>query len=623
MAINPALLVSAAMLQDYLVDKTTGKPLANGLVSLYKDEARTFYKNWYYQTGTPGAYTYIPLDNPMHLSSVGTIQDPNGNDVIPFYYPFEENNENVPETYYITVYSVDRNGDPATLQFTRENFPFVSSGGITPGSQVPTFRNYILNNVYWRNIGTLNATDVTNQIIAPSQHEGLTTNSDIRFIKSVAGATDTITFFPMTQTLQDDITPEVYLNVECSDVQLGETQKCIQYPIALHVDTLQNVQGTIVFHGQNVSGSANNFVNIYLYQFLGTGALVQPAPILLTPNPIVLGNTFQKFTIPFTFPGTSGLVLGLGGDDGLFLLIQYPLSLTFNINHTKPQLYLSANVPDNDFDTYDQIETIINSPRTGDFKTSLNDFQPWGFVPASDGSIGNAASSATIRANIDTWPLYNLLWNKVLNNWAPVSSGRGANAISDFNANKTMTLTRNLGRIIAGLNAEIKASTFTTAFGSSTFNLTLASTSGFFTGSPVQLSNTGGSLPSGLTANSVYFVILINSTTIQLATTVENAYSATPINIGSDQTGTSTVQNALGAYVGESLHTLSIAEMPSHNHPGSVAPSGTANAIGQATTQYTGNSATFNAPITIAPQGGGAGHNTIQPTSYLNVFIKL
>ena len=284
MTINTDLLVAAPMLQDYLVDKVTGFPLANGLISMYKDTARTFYKNWYYQTGVPGAYTWIPLDNPLHLSSVGTIQDPNGNDVIPFYYPFSEDNENEPEPYYVTVYSTDENGDPATLRFTRENFPFQPSN-VNPTATNPTWRNYILNNVYWRNLGSQNLTLSTNTVVAPSQHEGYSDGySDIRFLKNITGATDAIAFNPMTQKLDNDVTPEYYLNFKCTALQLGETQKCIQYPVSLHVKTLQNQQATIVFQGQNVAGNTNNYVDLYVYQFLGTGAITQPAPILISES---------------------------------------------------------------------------------------------------------------------------------------------------------------------------------------------------------------------------------------------------------------------------------------------------------------------------------------------------
>jgi hypothetical protein len=620
MPINPDLLVSAAMLQDYLVDKDTGKPLVNGIVSLYKDQARSFFKNWYYQTGTPGAYTWIPLDNPLHLSSVGTIEDPNGNDVIPFYYPFQEDNENVREAYYITVYSSDENGEPAVLQFTRENFPFNGNGGGGGDVGDPTFRNYIINNTYWRNIGSLDATDVLDGVIAPSQHDGYT-NGDIRFIKNVAGAEDTITFNQMTTTLENDITPEYYLNFSCTTLQTGETTKCIQYPISLHINTLQNVSSSIVFQGQNVAGNANNFVDIQIYQYLGTGALVQPDPIFITR--VTLGNTFQKFIIPFIFPDASGAVVGEGGDDALFLRVQYPLSATCNINHTKPQLYLSNTVPDNDFDTYDQIGAIIDSPRTGDDRTSFNSFQPFGWVPANDGSIGSSISSATTRANTDTWPLYNLLWNSVTNTYAPVSTGRGSSAIADFSANKTLTLSRNLGRVIAGTNPILSAPViFTNNIGINAQLLVLSETLVIQTGTPIQFSNTGGALPSPLVANTIYFAVFSSPTGIAVSTTLDNAYAGTLITFTSNSTGTSTFQSALGAFVGESAHSQTIAEMPAHNHPGSTVPfsnvAGARGGSGSDTVVPPGPGA-----VTVASQGGGAAFNIVQPTAYRNVFLKL
>lgn len=449
MTINPSLLIAAPMLQDYLVDKDTGLPLSAGIVTLYNDNARSFFKNWYYQTGVPGAYNWIPLDNPLTLSSVGTIQDPNGNDVIPFYYPFSEDDENEPQPYYITVYNSN-----AVLQFTRENFPYNPSEN-NPSLKIPTYRNYIINNIYWRNIGNQNLSSVTQMVIAPSQHEGYT-NGDIQFLKSKTGATDALSFPAMTSILQNDITPEFCLNMQCTASTTGESQKCIQYPISLHVNTLNSISGTIKIYAQNVSSNPNNFINLYFYQFLGTG-VTSPAPILInTDGPIVLNSNFQEYLIPFTTPSTTGLTLGTGGDDALFLQVQFPLNLTFNINHTKPQIYFSDNVPTNDFDTYDQIESIINSPRTGDFRISLNSFQPFGWVACNDGTIGNPSSGAT-RSNFDTWPLYNLIWNSVGSTYAPLfnSSGGsisyGANAYTDFSANNRLSLTKQLGRIIASV----------------------------------------------------------------------------------------------------------------------------------------------------------------------------
>lgn len=614
MAINPALLIAAPVLQNYIVDKTLGTPLAGGIITLYHDNSRSFLKNWYYQSGAPGNYTYIPLDNPLILSSVGTIQDPNGNDVIPFFYPYSEDDENEPDTYYITVYSTNEDGQQSTLQFTRENFPFIE---ISNAVENPTFENYVINNGYWRNIGSLNATNVTNQIICPSQHEGYSFNSDIRFIKDVTGANDSLSFNQMTKTLVNDITPEFYINFQCTNSISNQMVKCIQYPVSLHLDTLQNVPFSLVIHAQNVGGSPNNYLDLYVYQFTGTGALSPSNTILI--RRIFLDNNFQKFVIPFTFPSIQGLSLGLGGDDALFIRVQYPLNSTFNINHTKVQVYLSDTVPTNEFQTYDEVNSIISSPRTGDFKSTLNDYN-FGYVPANDGSIGNSSSNASTRANSDTWPLYNFIWNKVLNNWAPVSGGRGTTAISDFNANKTLTLTRSLGRVISGQNVSITPVQFTTNFPTVPSGLILSvnvAGMGWNTGSPVQLTNTGGSLPSGLSANTVYYLIFINNTTVSLATTLDNAYNGVPINIGSNQTGTSIIQSALGAYFGESLHILTIPEMPSHLH---TTPQNFSATNAQA---GSGVNAAQPGSENTSSVGGGLGHNNIPPEVILNGFFKL
>lgn len=620
MAINPDLLVSAAMLQNYLVDKDTGKPLTNGLITLYKDNARSFYKNWYYQTGSPGAYTWIPLNNPLSLSNAGTIQDTNGNDVIPFYYPYEENDENVPEAYYITVYSVDENGDPAVLQFTRENFPFQPSNS-SPTAENPTFRNYLVNNVYWRNVGTLAATSVTDAVIAPSQHEGFT-NGDIRFLKNVTGATDTLSFLPMTETLENDITPEEYINFQCSVPQLGELVKCVQYPISLHVKTLQNVLGSIVIQAQNTAGNANNYLDIYIYQYLGSGALSQPDPILI--KRIVLGNSFQKFIIPFIFPDASGLTLGGGGDDALFLRIQYPLSVTCNINHTKPQLYLSNRVPDNDFDTYSDISAITDSPRTGDKKYSFNSFQPFGWVPANDGSIGSAASSATCRANIDTWPLYKMLWEGVINQFCPVSGGRGASAISDFNANKTLTLSPQLGRVSIGANPQLGTPELLTLV-DTVGNFVEVASNAPLTGSPILFTNVGGTLPGGLVAGTIYFARRLSLTRFDIYPTLEDANAIiNPIVLTTTGTGSTFVRSAIGSIAGSTNVTLDVTQLPSHNHPGSTLPSINTKAINTpATNTVAGPGADTSYTVNVAAQGGGLPHPNMQPGYYEYIFLKL
>lgn len=75
---------------------------------------------------------------------------------------------------------------------------------------------------------------------------------------------------------------------------------------------------------------------------------------------------------------------------------------------------------------------------------------PSGWIAYTEGgSIGNAGSGATIRANADTEALYTLFWNGVADTYATVSTGRGASAAADFAAGKKLTLPPLAGRSLA------------------------------------------------------------------------------------------------------------------------------------------------------------------------------
>jgi len=96
-------------------------------------------------------------------------------------------------------------------------------------------------------------------------------------------------------------------------------------------------------------------------------------------------------------------------------------------------------------DTADTAATLIE---TGDMIFSFASSKT-GFVLAT-GSIGSASSSATTRANADTEDLFTLFWNGLSDTLAPVSGGRGADAATDFSANKTLTVPDMQGRTAIG-----------------------------------------------------------------------------------------------------------------------------------------------------------------------------
>lgn len=468
MAINPSLLVSAAVLQLYFVDKDTGIPLSNGKITFYQDNARTFLKNVYYQTGVPGNYVYLPAPNPMFLSAVGTPQDDNGNDILLFYYPFDENDSNVQQLYFVTAFNSN-----AAPQWTRSGFPFEALNSPSNTGN-PTLDNIIVNNVFWRNVGSVNISGI-NTILAPGAHEGFIT-TDIRYIKDVNDGTDVITFNKFTSTLASKlvtgnetvVTPEYYLNFN-STVAGSSTFKVVQFPINAHIDTLTaNTQYTAAIWVQNVAGNPNNILQVYLFQYLGTG-IVSTAPILITPQ-ITASNTWTRYILKTgVFPTGYGTAVSSTGDDGYYLQIAFQTGVATNINFTQPELYLGNTVANNSFQSYDEINSIVSSPRTGDIRTSVNSFSPFGWVPLNDGSIGNVGSGATTRANIDTWLLFQTLYLNVSDTYAPVSGGRTAPgntitaAYTDWNLNKNISLTKTLGRSLAsvGLASSGSATTWT------------------------------------------------------------------------------------------------------------------------------------------------------------------
>lgn len=653
--INTALLIQAPVLQDELVSKT-GQALSAGVVTLYEDDSRTTYKNWYYQTGSYPLYSYNTLPNPMTLSAAGTIVDVNGNDVLPMYYPYDETDNTTHQAYYITV--DDQFGQ---RQFTRQNFPF-SAGGSTPASTVvASLENYIVNGRFWRNIGTLGSSfTLTNSwsipfygttgatvfyaTLAPDQHDGFSM-PDFNFIRTNAAGADTITFNTFAGTdslvLTDDITPEYYIN-HTAGIDSGNTVKCYQFPISLHVQTLANVPFTATIQAQNVSGAADGEITLQIYQYLGSG--VAAAPITVQ-EVFVLNSAWTQYTFSGQFPSTLG-TLG-ATDNALYLQIQMPLNAACDINFCVPSIYLSTtpNLPTNTFSTYDQIDSVVNSPRTGDVRTSINGFYPFGWQPMNNGTIGNASSNAS-RENVDTWPLFNLIWSiaqpynvSTTNNiaqmytiagsvYTPVTYG--STAIADYNANKALALTKSMGEVFIGtvpLSALLagtttvpgytSAITVTTNVVTTTANVLL----NIFNGAPVTFAGT-----STLSTTTVYYVgnLAASSapptqvTTFSVYATFNNAITKTsPIVVASDS---GTVNYAFQAtYEGEYAHTQLVAELATHNHG-----SGGGNFVlqgGSAGNNTAANNAAYAA--TTANTGSSTPFNVTQPGVFMNIFIKL
>ena len=666
-------LVAAPMLQDIFVD-ASGDLLAGGKIFAYQDADHTTFKNWYYQIGTYGNYSYVALQNPLVLSASGTIQDVNGNDVIPFYYPFDENNSTITQKYFFEVYN-----STGTLVFTRANFPSgVGSGGeiITTGSDL---ENYIINNRFWRNVGTFSSSNLSNiwttqysysasaqltyyyTTLAPSQHDGFSM-PDFNYIIQTASApgssiAETITFNVFTSTAAatviGDICPEYYINHTCTADTTGSVLKTYQFPISLHIATLQSQGFSVTIQGQSVSGE--NIIGIYLYQFSGTGSATSAQTLLGT---IPLTSVWTKYTLnDLVFPSSTPLALSATGDDAFYLQISMPTGSVdgiCNLNFTIPSLYLSSStVSTNSFATYDQIDAIISDARTGDVRTSVNQFYPYGWVPMNDGVMGltNPGNNAQyVRANSDVWQLFYLLWTlgktydsgsnsnplfQMYNNTAGTlaATNYGASAYLDFTSNisgvtKALQLPFAMGQVFLGTvpvsallqaaSAYVGYKSIVTASSSTGLLWTTASSNllNLFLGNTITF--TGASALVNVNAKNIYYVVPVSSTTFMIATTFANALTGTVVAYTGAETGAVTAYlQQTGSNEGEYAHTQLVAELAAHTHtynvPGSSSLQGGANA------QFSN----ALAPATTGSTGSSAPFNVTQPGTWLNIYMKL
>jgi len=569
----------------------------------------------------------FPYPNPI-------LFDANGNGPGPFYFSLDSTN---PTSLY-DLFLYDAQGN--LIWNVNDYFPSSGSGGGSITTNI-NLENLVVNSVMWRHAdGTLSvspspiavSTNVT--MIAPGANTGLSANinssqpfgPDIYFIRNGTGATDTIIFTPFTLgpvaafTAAGDVPPVEYVNFATTGAGTGETYKYFQFPITAKVQNLTNQIMTVSIWAQGVSGTEQ--ILLQIGQFFGDDSTPPVPPFVLFPiQTINLTAAWVKYSFSFTVPNVAGKTLGGCNNDGIFLQVGMPLTTTCNLNFCKPSLYLGNIAPGGDFIDYDQIDGSINTPRTGDTRMTVNNFAPFGWVPMDDGTIGNLTSGATTRARNDTFPLYNLLWNSVNNAWAPVTGGRGANAIADYIAAKPIALIKSLGRVFAGtLNVEI-SQTITSYV---TPNLLLPSATGFNTGVPITFTTTGA-LPIPLVANTVYYAIFVDATHIAVSLTVGGA----AITLSGVMSGVNTVSvtpYSLGQFQGALSQLLATGQLPQHTHNASDTANGfvEGNFGGGGTLGPSGNLVFRNATagITSYPAAQVA-TSMLQPTTFLNVFIKL
>ncbi len=133
-------------------------------------------------------------------------------------------------------------------------------------------------------------------------------------------------------------------------------------------------------------------------------------------------------------------------------------------------------------------------------------------------------------------------------------AGTAVNVTDDGTGVHTAHDTATTERVVTGLAGAFRGTpdgeplvyadkVFTAANGTEIFT---ASTHGLLTGDgPLQVSNGGGGLPTGLSAATDYWVIKIDANTFYLATSRANAIAGTHLSISGDGTGTQTLSDTV------------------------------------------------------------------------------
>lgn len=621
---NPTRYVIAPNLQAYFVDKDDGLSLAAGQINTYTDSSRSVRKPLYTITPIGSDFIYTALDNPLILSGVGTIVDGNGNDIIP-YYDTEDSNGN-PQNYYIEVYSAG-----GVLQFTRFAWPNVGRGS-SSGSAFGY--NFVRNAQFY---SWHNTTSFTNVGLG-----SLTTNDYIAddWLYQQDDASQTISFsrgsFDNVDLVEGN--PAYYLRY----VSSGGASQTINnlYQAYKSVTTLA---GQAISVSLNVRSSVPTNISVNLIQHFGSGGSADVSTSLISN--FNLNSSFQKLQGEnITIPSIAGKTIGTGGDDAVYLQIVLPLNIACTIDIVNVQMAIGSIVPSfpirsnddqNKATNYDNPNSIF---LTGDVKMTLRNSPDPGWLMMNDGTIGNNNSGGPTLHNkgLQYKALYSLIWNNVHSDqFAPLfdSSGTyiqayGVSADADWLAGNRLSLTKALGRVFAGAAPNSYSVTVPiTSVTSKNLGIPFSAFEIVYNATPVKFFGTvPATTPSQINTTDTYYLNVTGG-----------VYSSAANAVTAGNTGDFTFTtpgaalnfffitaggfiSTLGQYYGEENHSQNTSELVSHPHNSNYPVVANLYTISTAAGFNPAASPTTNA---TSATGGSAAFNVIQPTTYMNVQIKI
>jgi hypothetical protein len=302
---------------------------------------------------------------------------------------------------------------------------------------------------------------------------------------------------------------------------------------------------------------------------------------------------------------------------------------------TGTTLFSADNIPNeapNDTAVTVDADSIF---QTGDIIHAGKNGTRTGFVRCNGGSIGNASSSATQRANADTEDLFLYLWNNYLDASVAVSGGRGGSAAADYAANKRIQTPDYRGYCLAGFS-DMGGVSDNGAF----INAPVTNGSGILAGSRVgeythalitaELASHTHTFSATTGAGSAHSHSVSGNTGAEAAHThtgttgTESAGHTHTYNTATTKTGTATGFGTLTGSIWAGADTSATSSGVSATHTHSFTSAGGSSHLHSISlTSDTEAAHTHSVSGTSGSNGSGTAHNIIQLTAPVTILMKL
>lgn len=348
--------VTAPALEQAFIDKKSGLPLVNGIITFYQDKQRTVLKPIYTLSGDPSC-TYVALPNPLRLNAVGTIQDANGNNVLPYYFPYDD--EGNVELYYVTVESMD-----GQLQFTREGWPNLPIG---QNSNKKNLLNLIPNGQFLLH-NTIPAQEnrvegEINQAVTYLAPGGWTFQRPEH-----STAKDLVVFERFGSSVNNPSGyPRYAIRIENQRPSSGDLIKDLKISFRNVNRFASNTQSyTFSFAAQTNTGNTLN-ATLLLIKNYGHGGSPVEEKIITT---VTLNASYSMMMIPFIFGENQNKTLSFKDDDSISIALRFPTNNVFDVSLTDFMLSEGNNL----INDYPQItdNQVINQSLAGNSMPALD-----------------------------------------------------------------------------------------------------------------------------------------------------------------------------------------------------------------------------------------------------------